>query len=128
MSSSTASRVFSGYRRLFRARKQLFGRDEHAMNESRIAIRAQFESNRSAVGDQHIEGLLSMVDEAEDMLLNGIVQGELNQETGNYQVKVKPQHTETVAQHKSNMEPITKEMGESYGNKPIVSKSSHKER
>ena len=115
MSSSTVSRVLSGYRRLFRARKQLFQNDNRAMVESRAAIREQFEMNRNATGAQHIEGLLTMIDEAEDMLLHGIVQGELNEETGNYQVKVKSEHTDTVVADQSKMEPITKEMGDSYG-------------
>ena len=46
------------------------------MTESRIAIRAEFDKNRSVVDTQHLEGLLVMIDEAEDMLMNGIVRGE----------------------------------------------------
>ena len=79
-----AARVFSGYRRLFRARKILFQGDDKAMRESRVEIRKQFEMNRAASDPAHIEGLLTMVDEAEDMLLHGIVRGELNDQTGNY--------------------------------------------
>ena len=79
-----SSRVFSGYRRLFRARKVLFQGDDRAMRESRVEIRKQFEMNRAASDPAHIEGLLTMVDEAEDMLLHGIVRGELNDQTGNY--------------------------------------------
>ena len=81
---ATAARVFSGYRRLFRARKILFQGDERAMLESRIEIRKNFDMNRAASDPAHIEGLLTMVDEAEDMLLHGIVRGELNDQTGNY--------------------------------------------
>ena len=79
-----AARVFSGYRRLFRARKILFQGDDKAMRESRVEIRKQFEMNCAASDPAHIEGLLTMVDEAEDMLLHGIVRGELNDQTGNY--------------------------------------------
>ena len=79
-----AARVFSGYRRLFRARKILFQGDDKAMRESRVEIRKQFEMNRAASDPAHIEGLLTMVDEAEDMLLHGIVRGDLNDQTGNY--------------------------------------------
>lgn len=75
MSSATA-RVLSGYRRLFRARKSLFMGDVRAMTESRIAIRTEFDKNRNVTDPQHLEGLLVMIDEAEDMLLNGIVRGE----------------------------------------------------
>ena len=81
---ATAARVFSGYRRLFRARKILFQGDERAMRESRIEIRKNFDMNRAASDPAHIEGLLTMVDEAEDMILHGIVRGELNDQTGNY--------------------------------------------
>ena len=54
------------------------------MRESRVEIRKQFEMNRAASDPAHVEGLLTMVDEAEDMLLHGIVRGELNDQTGNY--------------------------------------------
>lgn len=87
MSAATSSRarVFSAYRRIFRARKDLFDGDVQAMKESRVAIKSEFAKNRQAVtsGD-HFEGLLSMVDEAVDMLRYGIVRGNLNQKTGNY--------------------------------------------
>lgn len=82
--ASTAARALSGYRRLFRARKILFHGDDRAMRESRVEIRKQFDMNRHATDPAHIEGLLTMVDEAEDMLMHGIVRGELNQQTGNY--------------------------------------------
>merc|ERR1712071_57982 len=111
MSSSTLPRVLSGYRRLFRARKKLFQKDEKAMMASRQAIREQFEKNHNATGAEHIEVLLSMIYEAEDMLLHGIVQGELNEDSGNYQVKVRPEHAGS-ASDRHNMEPITKEMGD----------------
>lgn len=84
--SAARSRVLSAYRRLFRARKQLFQGDTQAMQQSRIAIKSEFIKNKDVAptsGD-HFEGLLSMVDEAEDMLLHGIVQGRLNQTSGHY--------------------------------------------
>ena len=69
MSSSTALRALSGYRRLFRARKKLFAGDIRALTESRFAIRAEFDKNRSVSGPpEHIEGLFKMIDEAEDMI------------------------------------------------------------
>ena len=82
--ASTAARALSGYRRLFRARKILFQGDDRAMRESRVEIRKQFDLNRGATDPTHIEGLLTMVDEAEDMLLHGIVRGELNEQSGHY--------------------------------------------
>ena len=82
--SSTAARAISGYRRLFRARNQLFQGDLRALKESRNAIRAEFDKNRFVTDPALLEGLLVMIDEAEDMMLHGIVQGKLNQQTGNY--------------------------------------------
>ena len=91
--SNTALRALSGYRRLFRARRQLFNGDNRALAESRLAIRAEFDKNRHITGPpDHIEGLLSMIDDAEDMLLHGIVRGELNTERNVVEVKIRPEH------------------------------------
>jgi hypothetical protein len=82
---SAQARVFSGYRRLFRARRNLFEGDVQAMKESRVAIKQEFVKNRgAAVAGEQFEGLLTMVDEAEDMLRHGIARGNLNPGTGNY--------------------------------------------
>uniref|UniRef100_A0A7S4N614 Complex 1 LYR protein domain-containing protein n=1 Tax=Odontella aurita TaxID=265563 RepID=A0A7S4N614_9STRA len=127
--SSTTARALSGYRRLFRARKVLFQGDGRAMRESRVAIREQFAQNRAASDPAHIEGLLTMIDEAEDMLLHGIARGELNPATGNYQVKIRPEHTsdgDTPAHETTSMEPITKETGTKIGSKPEVVVTSSK--
>jgi len=89
-SAATASmikaRILSGYRRLFRARKVLFHGDHHALVESRFAIRSEFEKNRhlSPLSLHILEPYLIMIDEAEDMLLNGFARGTLNRSSGNY--------------------------------------------
>ncbi|KAI2504430.1 hypothetical protein MHU86_10019 [Fragilaria crotonensis] len=103
--SSTAGRAISGYRRLFRARNKLFQGDIRALAESKIAIRAEFEKNRVVSDPHHLEGLLVMIDEAEDMMLHGIVQGKLN-EHGNYEVKVKAEHADSGGPV-TTVEPIT---------------------
>ena len=56
------------------------------MMESRKAIKAEFAKNINADTNntQHIDGLISMVDEAVDMMKHGVVRGELNATTGNY--------------------------------------------
>lgn len=123
---SYAARALSGYRRLFRARKSLFVGDDRAMRESRVAIRAQFDTNRDASDPAHLEGLLTMIDDAEDMLLHGIAQGELNQETGNYEVKIKPEHTVDAGQAPNNLEPITQETADRMENGPEVTVTSCK--
>jgi hypothetical protein len=82
--SSSRSRVLAGYRGLFRARKSLFLGDVEAMRESRKAIKTEFEKNRTSPAEgPQFEGLLSMIDEAEDMMRQ-IVRGNLNAQTGNY--------------------------------------------
>ena len=86
--SPSAARVFAGYRRLFRARHSLFQGDDRAMRESRVAIRAEFEKNRNVPEGTHLEGLIGMIDEAEDMLLHGFARGDLNQDTGRYGTKL----------------------------------------
>jgi len=53
-----------------------------------------------------------MIDEAEDMLLHGIVRGELNQDRNVVEVKINPEHesrmdTETM----THIDPITSETG-----------------
>lgn len=83
MSASSASRVFSAYRKLFRARKSLFRGDTVALRESRVAIKQEFVKNKQAPASQ-LDMLLLMADEAQDMMLHGIVQGELNDATGHY--------------------------------------------
>lgn len=87
--NSARSRVLAGYRRLFRARKELFEGDDRALRESRVAIRSEFDKNRSAANDgPHFEGLLTMIDEAEDMLRTGFARGELNPKTGRYRTSM----------------------------------------
>lgn len=82
---SARSRVFSAYRRIFRARKVLFQGDHQAMKESRGAIKSEFLKNKNApTSGEHFERLLLMVDEAVDMLHHGIVRGDLNPDSGHY--------------------------------------------
>ncbi|KAL7477818.1 hypothetical protein ACHAW6_003618 [Cyclotella cf. meneghiniana] len=111
MSSATALRAISGYRRLFRARRHLFSGDNRALRESRIAIRAEFDKNKNVAGPpEHIEGLLQMIDEAEDMLLHGIVRGELNRERNVVEVKIGPEHeTRMDSETMTHLAPITAE-------------------
>ena len=85
--SSTRARVLSGYRRLFRARQSLFRGDAMALAASRTAIRDEFVKQQAAPPDQ-LEGLLIMIDEAEDMLRHQIVQGAYNASTGRYRTFV----------------------------------------
>jgi hypothetical protein len=91
------------------------------MRESRIAIRTQFDANRNATDPAQLEGLILMVDEAEDMLLNGIVRGELNTEKNTYEVKVKKEHAQNMdSETITHMDPITAETSLNESGKPDV--------
>lgn len=83
---SQRATVLSSYRRLYRARASLFRGDDKAMKESRKAVRAQYlQHGEEPIADlRHFQGLLTMVDEAVDMMRHGIVRGDLNPKTGHY--------------------------------------------
>mmetsp|Transcript_8467 Transcript_8467/g.20822 ORF Transcript_8467/g.20822 Transcript_8467/m.20822 type:complete len:88 (+) Transcript_8467:166-429(+) len=85
MASASRARVLAGFRRLNRARIELFKGDDHAMKESRLQLRAQIEANRSVPTSGAVfEELVKGMDEAAHMLKHEIVRGNLNEDTGRY--------------------------------------------
>jgi hypothetical protein len=127
--SFQVAKVLSGYRRLFRARKSLFEGDTRAMRESRVAIRNEFDKHRQVTDPTHLDGLLVMIDEAEDMLLNGIVRGELNRERNTYEVKIKKEHAANMEEETiTHIDPITAETSNNKSSHPnvVVTSSSGK--
>ena len=93
-----------------RASSKLFVGDIEALTKSRQAVRQQFKLQRNApTSGEQFEGLLVMVDEAEDMLLHGFVQGKLNPESQHYEVKIKKEHTADGSDMASvpQLEPVT---------------------
>jgi len=112
--STSRARVLAGFRVLNRARVQLFRGDDNAMKESRIQLRAQIEANRSVPTSGPVfEELVKGMEEAAHMLRHEIVRGDLNQDTGRYDVKIKREHVEGSADPSGNIkpeiEPITEE-------------------
>jgi len=96
----------AGFRRLNRARIQLFRGDDHAMKESRIQLRAQMEANRFAPNSGPVfEELVKGLDEAAHMLTHEIVRGDLNEETGRYDVKIKREHVQGSDDPSGNVKP-----------------------
>lgn len=84
-SSIPRARVLAGFRRLNRARIQIFRGDDHAMVESRKQLRDQIMANRSVPTSGPVfEELVNGLDEATQMLTHEIVRGDLNEETGRY--------------------------------------------
>ncbi len=122
--TATSLRAISGYRRLFRARRQLFAGDHRALFESRLAIRAEFDRNRHVVGPpDRIESLLVMIDDAEDMLLHGIVRGEFNADRNVVEVKITPEHEARMdGNTMTHVDPITAETGDAMidGRRPRI--------
>jgi hypothetical protein len=84
-SSVARTRVLAGFRKLNRARTQLFRGDDHAMTVSREQMRAEFIRNKNepAQGPQW-EAMVAGIDEATDMLVHEIIRGDLNDDSGRY--------------------------------------------
>ena len=82
---ASRARVFAGFRRLNRARKQIFRGDEHAMKESRAQLRGQIEANaHKPTSGPVFDELVNGMDEATHMLKHEIIRGDLNEQTGRY--------------------------------------------
>lgn len=87
MSAAAVSRarVLAGFRRLNRARIQLFKGDTHAMVVTHQQMRAEFERNRNVTpSGPEYEAMVAGIDEAADMLIHEIIRGNLNEQTGRY--------------------------------------------
>ena len=110
--SIARARVLAGFRRLNKARIQLFKGDHNAMQVSRQEMRAEFEKNKYIpTSGPEFEALVAGIDEAADMLRHEIVRGDLNQDTGRYEVKIKREHVKgsDTGEIKPQVEPITQE-------------------
>ncbi|OEU19749.1 hypothetical protein FRACYDRAFT_274577 [Fragilariopsis cylindrus CCMP1102] len=113
-SSLPRARVLAGFRRLNRARIQIFRGDDHAMVESRNQLRDQIMANRSVPTSGPVfEELVNGLDEATQMLTHEIVRGDLNEETGRYNVKIEREHVQGSSDPsgtiKPEIEPITED-------------------
>lgn len=87
MSSVAAarSRVLSAYRRLNRARLNLFRGDDFAMKVSREQMRTEFIKNRNVnPAGPEWEAMVAGIDEAAQMLQHEVLRGDLNPQTGRY--------------------------------------------
>mmetsp|Transcript_96346 Transcript_96346/g.144226 ORF Transcript_96346/g.144226 Transcript_96346/m.144226 type:complete len:134 (+) Transcript_96346:72-473(+) len=131
MSAAARAKVLAGYRRLNRARVQLFAGDDFAMGVSRQQMRAEFEKNRSVpTSGPQFEALVTGIDEAAEMLMHEIVRGKLNDDTGRYDFKVERKHVKgsDTGETKPELEHITEETVKRMENpgKVVVCKSSAK--
>ena len=111
--NTARARVLAGYRNLTRARRDLFKGDAFAYQESGRQLREQFEINKNVpTSGPAFEALLQGMDEATHMLRHEIVRGDLNEDTGRYEVKIKREHVQGSAEDdsiKPQVEPITQD-------------------
>ena len=83
--SASRSVVLSAFRKLNRARIDLFQGDSHAMAVTYQQMRGEFERNRSApTSGPEFEALVAGIEEATIMLKHEIIRGKLNDDTGRY--------------------------------------------
>jgi len=113
-SIASRARVLAGFRKLNRARIRLFRGDDHAMKESRNKLRSQIEANRSVpTSGPFFEELIKGLEEATHMITHEIVRGDLNQETGRFDVKIQREHVkgsdDLSGTIKPEIEPITED-------------------
>lgn len=82
---ASRARVLAGFRRLNRARIQLFRGDDHAMQVTRTQMKNEFLKNKGmATSGPEFEALVAGIDEATNMLKHEIIRGDLNEDTGRY--------------------------------------------
>lgn len=83
--SASRSRVLSAFRRLNRARMELFQGDDHAMTVTHQQMRAEFQRNKHVpTSGPEFEAMVNGIDEAATMLKHEIIRGKLNEQTGRY--------------------------------------------
>ncbi len=99
---------FSAYRRLFRARQIAFSGDRVALRESRLALRAEFQKNASVRDAAALAELFKGVDEVEDMLTSGILQGKVvkDEKTDSTKVEVKIRKDQSMKMDKKDINKI----------------------
>ena len=81
------------YRKLLRATATAFQGDTQMLDSSRREIRDHFLKNRSVDDDAKLKELFAMGEESAVYLRENIVQAELQDDTGRYQMKVRNEHT-----------------------------------
>ena len=96
----------AAYRGLLRATKEAFRGDPSMLEAARNEVRHKFEANRQLVDPQQIEKEQRDAWEAASFVRNCIAQAQLN-ERGNYELHVKPQHVDGVAE--STIQPSERE-------------------
>ena len=76
------------FRRLLRARQQLFSGDKKALDASAIEIRSHFDANRNVTDEEEIKKRIRDGREAQMFLTTNVLQGKMN-ERGNFDTQLK---------------------------------------
>ena len=98
----------SAYRRLFRARVVAFSGDRVALRESRLALRLEFVKNKDVGDAAALVDLFKGVDEVEEMLRSGILQGKVVKDelTDTTKVEVKIRKDQSAKMDKKDINKI----------------------
>ena len=89
--SELRTQVLGGYRRLMRARTELFAGDDYALQQSRLQLKAEFSANAGVADPDAVQGHLESIADVEDFMRNNLAQGVMN-ERGSFEVKLTPSH------------------------------------
>lgn len=81
--------TLAAFRRLMRARAALFADDAFALDASRAKLRGEFLAHRGATDAGDIDTLLAGAAEVEDLLVNNVVQGRQQKDSGAFKFKVR---------------------------------------
>ncbi len=98
----------SAYRRLFKARQVAFCGDRVALRESRVALRSEFLKNKDVKDAASLAELFKGVDEVEEMLRSGILQGKIvkDEQTEATKVEVKIRKDQSMKMDKKDLNKI----------------------
>lgn len=79
------------YRELLKAQRELFGEDYRARVAARLETRTQFMQNAGA-SESDVPGMVQDARDAAVFLRHNVAQTVRNDETGNFELKPKPEH------------------------------------
>jgi hypothetical protein len=86
----------AGYRQLLRSARTAFSQDALALRESKKELKKHFFANEYVSDPNQLKELLMGIKDVDEMLRFNIVQATRNQEKGNFEVKLNPEHQVTV--------------------------------
>lgn len=89
------SQSLSGFRRLMRSARVVFGSDAFAFQNAKMQLKAEFRKNSAVTDAKQLSELYKGIDEVDEMLRFNIVQGSMNDQ-GNYAVDLSREETQVA--------------------------------